>query len=320
MTEEAQSPDRGIVIDARGLVKRYEETVAVAGIDLGVAAGEVHGMVGPNGAGKTTVLSMLLGLIRPDAGSLALFGRSYSESGQRTLDGVAGFIENPRFYPYLSGPANLALLAGLDTPAARERIPRVLDAVGLKPTKARLSGYSLGMRQRLGLAAALLRDPRLLVLDEPANGLDPAGMRDMRTTIRRLADDGLTVLLSSHNMDEVEDLCDNVTIMRSGAVIFRGSIREMRTRAPDPIFRLRTSDDERASIIARDVPGVRVQVDDGLVVHAQRERIDAYTIALGRADVAVRALELTMRPLAALFFQLTEPEQPVALVEPEPVR
>jgi ABC-2 type transport system ATP-binding protein len=302
------------VIEARDLVKRFEDTTAVAGVDLRVGPGRVHGMVGPNGAGKTTLLTMLMGLVRPDAGSIRLFGRE-----AHGLDGVAGFVESPRFYPYLSGRRNLALLADLDGGDAPARIDEALEVAGLTGhAGARVGGYSVGMRQRLGIAAALLRDPRLLILDEPASGLDPAGMRDMRALIVRLAGEGVTILLSSHDMDEVEDLCDDVTIMRAGQVVFDGSMEELRDKAPDPAFRLSTSDDEKALTIAG--PGITVTRDDGgLLVHAQRDRLDAYVIALGRADVAVRRLDLTASALTALFFRLTESGAEDRATDPEVV-
>jgi ABC-2 type transport system ATP-binding protein len=152
-------------IEALGLTKRFEETVAVAGVDLVVGPGRVHGTLGPNGAGKTTLLTMLLGLVRPDAGSVRVFGRTREEFGARMLDGVAGFVESPRFYPYLSGRRNLTLLAELDGGSAAGRIDEALDLVDLREQAgAKAGGYSVGMRQRLGIAAALLRDPRLLIL------------------------------------------------------------------------------------------------------------------------------------------------------------
>ena len=185
-------------IEASGLVKRYGDLTAVDHIDLSVREGDVYGYLGPNGAGKTTSLRMLLGLIRPDAGSARLFGRDPLEEGARALDGVAGFVEAPRFYPYLTGLRNLQLVAALDGDGAEGRIGEALDTVELADRAGdKVGGYSHGMRQRLGIAGALLRAPRLLLLDEPTTGLDPAGMRDMRRLIRRLADQGITVLLSS---------------------------------------------------------------------------------------------------------------------------
>ena len=296
-------------VEARGLVKRFGNITAVAGMDLHVDVGEVYGILGPNGAGKTTFMRMLFGLIRPDAGDLRIYGRSWPVAGPRTLDGVAGFVETPRFYPYLSGRVNLALLAGLDGGAHTGRIDQVLDIVDLLGREQdKVGGYSLGMRQRLGVAASLLRDPKLLVLDEPANGLDPAGIRDMRALVHRLGASGLTVLLSSHNMDEVEEICDNVTIMNTGTVVFHGSITELRTRAPDPSHRMETSDDVYAVSVAKDHPGVLLDTheDGGLSVHGQREAVDAYVVALGNAGVAIRSLVLEVLPLESLFFLLTD--------------
>ena len=171
---------------------------------------------------------MLLGLIRPDAGSAKLFGRDPLEEGARALDGVAGFVEAPRFYPYLTGRRNLELVAALDGGGAAGRIDEALDTVDLADrANDRVGGYSHGMRQRLGIAGALLRDPRLLLLDEPTTGLDPGGMRDMRRLVRRLAGQGITVLLSSHLMAEVEELCDRVAIVGNGRVLYEGSLPEL---------------------------------------------------------------------------------------------
>ncbi len=187
-----------LAVDTVDLTKNYGTLTAVDRLTVQVAQGEVYGVLGPNGAGKTTFLRMLFGLIRPDAGTLSVLGRSWDRNGVRALDGVAGFIESPKFYPGLTGHKNLQLLAGLDGGTSPTRIDEVLETVDLRErARDKVGGYSFGMRQRLGVAAALLRDPRLLVLDEPANGLDPAGIRDMRALVKRLAASGLTVLLSS---------------------------------------------------------------------------------------------------------------------------
>jgi ABC-2 type transport system ATP-binding protein len=239
-------------VKARGLVKRYKEVLAVDHIDLNVHEGDVYGFLGPNGAGKTTTLRMALGLIMPTEGTVELFGRDPTRAGARALEGVAGFVEAPRFYPYLSARKNLELLAALDGAPAKEHIGEVLEVVELSPrAEHRVGGYSHGMRQRLGIAAALLRRPRLLILDEPATGLDPAGMRDMRLLIRQLADDGITVLLSSHQLPEVQELCDRVAIVDRGRVVYEGALAELRRQGGGG-YRLRTTDDASALALARE--------------------------------------------------------------------
>jgi ABC-2 type transport system ATP-binding protein len=306
-----------LAVDAVGLTKRYGELVAVDQVSLQVAPGEVYGILGPNGAGKTTLLRMLFGLIRPDAGTLRVFGRDWPSAGIGVLEGVAGFVESPKFYPYLTGRQNLEGLTVLDGGHCRGRIAEVLDVVDLTGREDdKVAGYSYGMRQRLGVAASLLRDPSLLVLDEPANGLDPAGIRDMRSLVKRLADSGLTVLLSSHHMEEVEEICDNVTIMARGKVAFHGSLVDLRAMAPEPGHVLATSDDNRALAVARDRhPDVAVEPDPdgGLVAIGSRERLSAYVADLVRADVDLLEFTPTQTPLEALFFMLTDtrPDEPV---------
>ncbi len=299
-------------VAAERLTKRYGEVVAVDGIDIAIGPGVVHGMLGPNGAGKTTVLAMLFGLLRPDAGTLRLFGRP--AEGGSSLDGVAGFVEAPRFYPYLSARRNLEILATLDGLDDRGPVvARCLDDVGLLDVAdQKVKGYSLGMRQRLGMAASMLRAPRLLILDEPTNGLDPAGMRDLRASVRQLADSGVTVLLSSHNMAEVEALCDEVTVMRTGRVVFAGSLAEMGRRAPHPSYRLRTADDSAALQLASGRPGVSAarHDDGGLTVRTDEASLDHLIVDLGRSGTAVRRLWLDVTSLESLFFLLTEADRP----------
>src|SRR5438067_5223067 len=214
-------------LEVRGLTKVYGDIVAVDQVDLTVAEGNVYGYLGPNGAGKTTSLRMMLGLIRPTAGHVQLFGRD-PQLGVRALEGVAGFVEEPRFYPYLSGRRNLELLAAFDGGDAAGRVDEVLSIVELSDRGGdRVRAYSHGMRQRLGIAGALLRGPRLLMLDEPTTGLDPAGIRDMKALVRRLAGDGITVLLSSHQMAEVEELCNRVGIIQRGRILYEGTIDDL---------------------------------------------------------------------------------------------
>jgi ABC-2 type transport system ATP-binding protein len=301
----------GHPIEARGLVKRYGHVTAVDHVDLTVEAGSVYGYLGPNGAGKTTSLRMLLGLIRPDEGAARLFGRDPLQEGAAALDGVAGFVEAPRFYPYLSGRRNLELMAALDGGDAGDRIDGALETVDLADRQTdKVKGYSHGMKQRLGIAAALLRAPRLLLLDEPTTGLDPAGMRDMRQLVRRLADEGMTVLLSSHLMGEVEELCDRVAIVRSGRVIYEGALDAL-LHSTGQRYRLRTTDDERALAICRAQPGVRevegVGTPEGITFAAEEERAVAdLSVALVEAGVALVALVPAAASLEELFFRLTE--------------
>ncbi len=302
-----RSDDGTPPIEVRGLVKRYGELTAVAGVDLTVNAGDVYGYLGPNGAGKTTSLRMMLGLIRPTAGTVRLFGRDPLATID-ALDGVAGFVEAPTFYPYINGRRNLELLAAYDGGDARERIDASLEAVELADrAKDRVGGYSHGMRQRLGIAAALLRDPKLLLLDEPATGLDPAGMRDMRLLIRRLADQGITVLLSSHLLTEVEEVCNRVAIVRKGSIVYEGAIAELK-RGAGTSYRLSTTDDERALAICRGARGLQD-------VRALRDRItfvadDTAVAELSRRLVEAGALITALAPqtvtLEDLFFSLTE--------------
>jgi ABC-2 type transport system ATP-binding protein len=298
-----------LAVEAVGVTKRYGDLTAVDAISLEVAQGEVYGVLGPNGAGKTTLLRMLFGLVRPDAGVLKLFGKTRDEAGPRMLDGVSGFIESPKFYPYLSGRKNLAGLGRLDGGTTPERIEEVIEIVDLADrADDKVGGYSFGMRQRLGVAVSLLRDPQLLVVDEPANGLDPAGMRDMRALIKRLAASGLSVLLSSHDMSEVEEICDNVTIMRTGTVVFHGEIAELREQAPEQGHRIKTDDDKRALALAEAHEALEVAAasDGGLIARGPQPDVDRYVTAIVTEGVTLRTLELSEAPLEALFFMLTE--------------
>ncbi|MBS1883030.1 MAG: ABC transporter ATP-binding protein [Actinobacteria bacterium] len=295
-------------IEVRGLVKRYGDLVAVDQVDLDVEPGDVFGYLGPNGAGKTTSLRMMLGLIRPSAGSVRLFGRDPQVS-VKALEGVAGFVEAPSFYPYLSGRENLCLFAALDGGGAKGRIEESLGIVGLSErAKDRVGGYSHGMRQRLGIAAALLREPRLLLLDEPATGLDPGGMRDMRDLIRELSASGMTVLLSSHLLAEVEELCNRVAIVRSGRVAYQGSLAALRAEAGEG-YLLRSPDEARARAVLAAQPGIRdVTVTEEGTRFAAADEAAVGALSLALAEAGAPILELTRRhaTLEDLFFSLTE--------------
>jgi ABC-2 type transport system ATP-binding protein len=247
-----------------------------------------------------------------------LFGRDPVGEGARALDGVAGFVEAPRFYPYLSGRKNLELVAALDGDGAASRIDEALDTVALTDrAKHKVGGYSHGMRQRLGIAGALIRRPRLLLLDEPATGLDPAGMRDMRLLVRELAAGGITVLLSSHLMAEVEEVCNRVAIVRSGRIVYEGDLDGLRRDGP-PRYRLATADDARAARLCALLDGVELSAGhaDGLRITAENGAVEALTIALGEQQIGIRALVPLEPSLEERFLALTEGDEPA----PAPAR
>lgn len=234
-------------ISSRGLAKRFGRQEVVSDLALEVPRGSCYGFIGPNGSGKTTTIRMLLGLVRPDAGSCALLGEAMPRAGGRVLPRVGALVEGPAFHPYLSGRANLHRLDAADPtsdPAtARARVGAALERVGLTAAAGkRYRAYSLGMRQRLGIAAALLQPRELLVLDEPTNGLDPQGTREVRHLVADLAADGITVFVSSHLLAEVEQLCDHVGVMRTGRLVAQGPLvglrglvaRRFRLVTPDP--------------------------------------------------------------------------------------
>jgi len=302
-----------IALEAYGVSKSFGDRVALCDVDLVAKRGEVHGLLGPNGAGKTTLMRVLLGLVRLDRGRVYLLGRRLEPAG-RVPDHVAGTVDAPAFYPFLSGRQNLALLARLDgahASAGRAAATAVVEQVGLAAVAdARVSAYSTGMRQRLALAAALLRRPELLLLDEPTSSLDPGSAREVRELVRGLASDGAAVVLSSHDMAEVEQLCTTLTIVDGGRVIFCGRVDALRRRAPAPPHALRTSDDRLARELAAHCHGVRAMpaAGGGLDVWAEPAAMDAFVIALGRAGVAVRALAHRARSLEALFLELTAPD------------
>jgi ABC-2 type transport system ATP-binding protein len=299
-------------LEALDVSKRYGNRDALCRANLVAEFGRVHGLLGPNGAGKTTLMRILLGLVRRDEGIVRLLGRSLDAITESVPNGVSGFVDTPAFYPYLSGRKNLTLLArldGLERAGRANQVSDCLEETGLAMhADVAVAGYSAGMRQRLGVAAALLRTPKLLFVDEPTSSLDPAGARDVRAIARRLADNGAAVVLSSHDMAEVEELCETLTVLDRGRVIFAGTVDELRRHAPAPVHVLHTSDDGAALHVAEALLGVRVagSTDGGLEVTASVGALDTYVIALGRAGVAVRMLEQRARSLESLFLELTD--------------
>jgi ABC-2 type transport system ATP-binding protein len=306
-----------LAVRARGITKCFGDVVALDGIDLDLSPGQIHGLVGPNGAGKTTLLGLLLGLAVADGGSLEILGSPVGRA-LAAPDGVAGFVDGPGLYPSLTARQNLAALAALRGQDARTAgIDGVLDEVGLTDVADdRVRGFSLGMRQRLGLAAALLTKPRLLVLDEPSNGLDPAGKRHVHGVLTRLAAEGTCVVLSSHRMDDLEALCSEATILATGRAVFSGPLSKLAAENRELDYRLLSSDPRAAGRLAADTAGIRV-VDEArawrgaeaLVVRAPVPALDALVARLVRAGVAVRELAPVVSPLEAAFLALTEQQE-----------
>jgi ABC-2 type transport system ATP-binding protein len=307
--------DGPLALSTRGLTKRFRGgQVAVDHIDLVVPHGAVFGFLGPNGSGKTTTIRMLLGLVRPTAGEFDLLGRPMPRGALEVLPRVGALVEGPAFHPYLSGRANLARLdAGdrtVDGRTSRRRIDEALERVGLlAAARKRYRSYSLGMRQRLGLAAALLRPRDLLVLDEPTNGLDPQGTREVRTLVRDLAAEGRTVFLSSHLLSEIEQVCSHVAVMSRGRIVTQGSLAELRDVAAT---RLRIVVDpghvaRAAELLARAGLGTADgRRDDGVLIAPLGDaRPEVVNRELVLAGVGVRELVVERPDLEDVFVSLT---------------
>jgi ABC-2 type transport system ATP-binding protein len=291
------------VVETHGLRKRYGEINAVNGVDLRVRRGEVFGFLGPNGSGKTTTLRMLLGLVTPTGGDVTVLGEQ--PGAARGLAKIGAMVETPAFYPFLSGRDNLKVLAG-HAGVSEARIGPALETVELADrAKDRFGTYSLGMKQRLGVAAALLKDPELLILDEPTNGLDPAGMAEMRSLIRKLGQGPRTVLLSSHMMGEVEQVCDRVSVIRSGEIIAEGTVDELRGQDR---LRIVAEPLEAARRIVADLPGIErvIAVNGGLLVQGDTKAAAAINRALVEAEIAVSEVRVERASLEEAFLHLTK--------------
>ncbi len=297
-----------LAIEIESLTKQYGSVRAVDALSLNVRQGEIYGFLGPNGAGKTTTLRMLLGLIEPTSGHMSLLGSA--PGSPETLAKIGSMIETPAFYPFLSGHDNLRLLADY-TGVNRSRIGAVLAQVDLgSRANDPFRTYSLGMKQRLGVAAALLKDPPLLMLDEPTNGLDPAGMADMRQLIRRLGSDGRTVLLSSHLMTEVEQVCDRVGVIAKGRIVAEGTVDDLRGDEAllVRVEGLATARAARAALaFVPGVNGVDVAVDTLRITGHRDSALDAAEVnkRLVEAGIAVHELRTDRRSLEDIFLTLT---------------
>jgi ABC-2 type transport system ATP-binding protein len=297
------------VVETKNLTKRFGDRVAVNGVDLRIPAGSAFGYLGPNGAGKTTLIRMLLGLTSVSSGEVTVLGQPMPSGRAQALARVGAIVEEPRFHHYLTGRENLRIAAAAREPEAHTRIDPALARVGLtKRADERVKAYSLGMRQRLGVARALLGDPELLILDEPMNGLDPAGIEEFRLMMRTLVDEGRTVVLSSHLLDEVEKTCDAIAIVDQGKVVVQGSIDELTGDASSVL--VATSDDGRAHALLAGYDAERI--DGGLRVRSKDEStaasinrrlveagLDVHRLEPERVSLERRFLEITSRLEAA---------------------
>ena len=303
-TSQTDGRDDVLLVETSGLTKRYGGRItAVDDLDLGVRRGEVYGFLGPNGAGKTTTLRMLLGLIKPSSGTATVLGEE--PGAPAGLARVGALVESPAFYPYLSGRDNLRVMARYSG-VAPSRVEEVLQQVELSGRAGdKFKQYSLGMKQRLGVAAALLKDPELLILDEPANGLDPKGMADMRAIIRGVRGEGKTVLLSSHLLGEVEQICDRIGVILRGKLVVERTMEELRGREEGLLVRAEPL--EEAVQVAQDLPEVEeAQVADGMLrITADPARAAEINAGLVNAGLRVSELRPIERSLEEMFLELT---------------
>lgn len=302
-------------IEAASLCKKFGSRLAVQNASLWLERGQVLGLIGPNGAGKTTLLRMLVGLIRSTSGSVKLFGHDVQREFEEALSPVGAIIETPEMYKFLTGRQNLAQYARMRSDVDAKRVAEVIHLVSLDDrVDERITRYSLGMRQRLGIAQALLHRPRLLILDEPTNGLDPAGMQDLRQMIRRLADEqGMAVLVSSHLLHDVQAVCDSVAIIKNGSLIASGDTASF-LQSGAAAFRFAVSDVARASVLSTQ-QGWQIRASDGtagfLVVESSSPP-EALNALLVQAGIQVSRIESMQPTLEETFLQLTAEEAPEA--------
>jgi ABC-2 type transport system ATP-binding protein len=296
------------VVETRGLTKRFGKRTVVRGVDLQVPRGVAFGYLGPNGAGKTTLIRMLLGLTRPNAGTMSLRGLAVPDRRAEALSRVGAIVDEPRFHGHLTGRENLAIVAAARQRETFARIPTALERVGLvHRSDDRVRTYSMGMRQRLGIARCLMADPELLILDEPMNGLDPAGILEFRKLIRALVDEGRTVVLSSHILDEVEKTCDSVAIVDRGEIVTQGPLAELQAEG-QPRVLIGVDGTTEALRVLADVSGVTDVSTDNGVIQASLTDIDVIPEVnrkLVEAGIPVRRLEPVRTSLEERFLAIT---------------
>ncbi|MEH6941028.1 ABC transporter ATP-binding protein [Bacillus sp. JJ722] len=300
------------IIQTKNLTKRFGHEDAVVGLDMKIRKGEIYGFLGPNGAGKTTTIRMLLGLMKPTSGSIHIFQKELKNARIEILGNVGSLVENPSYYPHLTAYENLeAMRKILGVP--KTRIHEVLDIVRLTDVaNKQVKGFSLGMKQRLGIAAALLNNPKLLILDEPTNGLDPSGIIEIRHLIKRLPSEyGMTVLISSHLLSEIDQMATTVGIVTKGKMIFQDSIEAMRMLAQEKIS-LRVSDSQKAwrSLLAK---GIKAEYKDGLILlnESSDEKVAQAVSELFQDGYSIYRIEEQKRALEDIFLQMTTEEQVV---------
>jgi len=301
-----------LAVSTRGLRKTYrtrrgKRVVAVQGLDLDVPTGGVHGFLGPNGSGKTTSIRMLLGLVRADAGTMTLFDRRVPEHLPEVVSRVGAIVESPKFFPAFSGRKNLELLAdAIGTP--RRRVGEVLEETSLgERGKDRFKSYSLGMKQRLAIAATLLKEPELLIFDEPTNGLDPAGIREIRETMRALGEQGRTVLVSSHILAEVEQVADTVSIIGHGRLLASGTVAEVIGGTAKGTVKVAVDDHDRATRILTSA-GLTVRADSNYLLVDGAEHPSDVTRRLAQQELYVSELIPVRADLESVFLELTADE------------
>lgn len=295
-----------VVLRTIGLTKRFGQLEAVKDLDLEVRRGEVFGFLGPNGAGKSTTVGMILGLIAPTAGSIELFGRRLDDNRWAALRRIGAVVEEPAFYPYLSGRDNLEVLARAIGGIPKAKIAEVLERVGLQDRAGdRYGHYSMGMKQRLGIASTLLRDPELIVLDEPTSGLDPAGTKEMRDLIPRLAQEGRALFLCSHLLHEVEQVCDRVAIIKEGVMLVCAPVDEL--LAQGQTLQIKVDDPARAAAILSGLSWVNsvTRENDNLIVDAPKDSASRVNAALAEHGIFVSELVSHGVSLESVFLQLT---------------
>ncbi len=297
------------IVATKNLLKRFKDQIAVNDVSLTVNPGDVYGFLGLNGAGKTTSLRLLMGLLRPDAGSISLFGASSQQDRRRAMSRIGAMVESPSFYSHLSGAKNLELLGSLGGPLPQGRVEEVLDMVGLQDVgKKKAKHFSLGMKQRLAIGLALLGDPELVVLDEPANGLDPNGILEMRHLIRRLNEEqGTTFIVSSHLLYEIELMCNRIVILEKGRVLYEGPTEEF-GRGGIPRYRLTGANEEALEHLlnqSEEASHVKKAPQGGLTFQCRLENLPTVHRQIADAELAIFTVEEEKVSLEEFFLERT---------------